>query len=113
VLHGVSLQDVKCLLPKLGDSDDVLSFFQSLEKVLTIQGVERQLWHRFVRGQFCAKALKVFSALSLEQSGNYDVIKRAVLDSCILTESAYLKTFRNMRRTGSMSYQPTTFDTVA
>ena len=105
VLHGVSLQDVKCLLPKLGDSDDVLSFFQSLEKVLTIQGVERQLWHRFVPGQLSAKALKVFSALSIEQSGNYDAIKRAVLDSCKLTESVYLKTFRNMRRTGSMSYQ--------
>jgi len=51
LLQGVSLQDVKCLLPKLGDNEDVLSFFQSLENVLTIQGEERQLLHRFVPGQ--------------------------------------------------------------
>jgi len=36
-------------------------------------------------GQLDPKALKVFSALSLEQSCSYDEIKTAILNSCKLS----------------------------
>ena len=67
--------------------------------------MDKSLWHQLLPGQLAPKALKVFSALSLEQSCSYDEIKTAVLNSCKLSEATYLQNFRNLRRSGAMSYE--------
>ena len=42
---SATLRDVKCLLPKMTDSGDVVDFLQSFEKVLILQNVDKSLWH--------------------------------------------------------------------
>ena len=60
-----------------------------------------------VTGSFAIKwrATQVFSALSLEQNCSYDEIKTAILNSYKLSEATYLQNFRNLRRSGAMSYE--------
>jgi len=70
-----------------------------------LQNVDKSLWHQLLSGQLAPKALKVFSALSLEQCCSYDEIKTAILNSCKLNEATYLQYFRNLRRSGTMSYE--------
>ena len=102
---SVTLCDVKCLLPKMTDSGDVVDFLQCYEKVLILQNVDKSLWHQLLPGQLAPKALKVFSALSLEQSCSCDEIKIGILNSCKRSEATYPQNFMNLRRSGAMSYE--------
>ena len=45
---SVTLHDVKCLLPKMTDSGDVVDFLQSFEKVLILQNVDKSLWYQLL-----------------------------------------------------------------
>ncbi len=47
---------------------------------------------------FTGKAQEVYSALSLEQSGEYDVVKSAVLHAYELVPEAYRQKFRNLTK---------------
>jgi len=101
---NMGVKDIKSLLPTLCDTD-VLSFFLTYERVLTINDVDVSLWSRLLPGQLSPRALKTFSRLSIEETQDYQKIKSAILTAYKLDAASYLSTFRNMRRTGQMSYR--------
>ena len=97
------IRDIKPLLPMM-TNDDVLSFFMSYERVMTLNDVPIELWAKFLPAQLTPKALKTYTRLSIEQSRDYEGIKDAILASFQLTPEAYFRIFRNMRRSGNCTY---------
>ena len=87
---ALEVKDIKHLLPCMSDVD-ILSFFMCYERVLELNDVDRALWARYLPAQLSPKALKTFSRLSLQQSKDYDEIKRAILTSYKLDSNAYLR----------------------
>ena len=104
VLGTKSQRDLKSLLPSMGDNDQALAFFHAYEKTLLIQKVDKSTWSLWLPSCLNAKASKVYSALTVEQCQQYDVVKKAVLDSFRLTSKKYLESFRSLRRTGQDLY---------
>ena len=101
----IDYRDVKAFLPTMQENDDILTFMMAFERSLELNGVERNLWARLLPAQLNQKALKIFARLSLEESSDYDVAKRAILNGFKLNSDSYLKTFRTMRRNGQSTYK--------
>jgi len=107
-LHGaaaIEFRDIKAVLPSMQMGDDILTFLMSFERCLELNGVDRSLWARLLPAKLNQKALKIFARLSLEDSRCYDTVKRSILAGFKLNADSYLKTFRKIRRTGSMTYK--------
>ena len=100
VIGTKSQRDIKGLLPSMGDNDQALAFFHAYEKTLLIQKVDKATWALWLPACLNAKASKVYSALTVDQCQQYDVVKKVVLDSFRLTSKKYLENFRSLRRTG-------------
>ena len=97
------VREIKAFLPTMYN-DDVLSFFMSYERVMTLNDVDESLWAKYLPSQLSPKALKTYTRLSLEDSRSYDKIKECILASFQLTAQTYHKMFRTMRRTGNCTY---------
>ena len=54
-------------------------FFLHFEKVVTNLKWQNDMWSVLVQGVLVGKAQDVYSALSLGQSGDYDIVKQSVL----------------------------------
>jgi len=100
---SVEMREIRGLLPQMADGE-VLTFFQSFERILRLNNVDCSLWGRLLPGLLSSRALKVFNRLSVEQARNYETIKSAILDNYDLGATTYLKSFRTMRRTGTNNY---------
>ena len=98
------INGAKLTLPSLSN-DDALSFFHAFERTLEINDVQRAFWIKYLPAQLSPKALKAFTRLSLEDSRDYDVVKRTILSYYKLDAHAYLKSFRTQRRTGNETYK--------
>ena len=96
--------NLKLSLPTLNDSD-ALSFFHAFERTLQINDVGRSNWIKYLPSQLSQKALKAFTRLPLEQSRDYDTVKREILSYYKLDAHAYLKSFRTQHRTGNETYK--------
>ena len=96
--------NLKLMLPTMSN-DDALSFFHAFERTLEINDIERAKWIKFLPAQLSPKALKAFTRLTLEQSRDYDVVKRTVLSYYKLDAHAYIKAFKSQRRTGNETYK--------
>jgi len=101
---NIDVKDVRSLLPKMIDVD-VLSFFMSYERVLELNEIDKASWAKYLPAQLSPRALKIFARLSLEESRDYDAVKRAILAGFKLDAQTYLRTFRSMRRTGQTTYK--------
>ena len=98
------LKEIKAILPNFCDSD-ALTFFVSFERILELNEIDRSLWSKLVPGQLSARALKIFSRLSLQETKSYETVKNPILNGFKLDDAAYLKMFRKMRRTGQNTYK--------
>lgn len=65
----------------------------SFERVLTLNAVDPIHWSKMLPGQMTPKALRTFSLLSLDESRDYETIKRTTLEV----------TFRNSEQCGGQA----------
>ena len=100
---ATDFKEIKAILPSMHDVE-IVGFFQSFERILELNEVDRALWARLLPSQLSPRALKAYARLSLEETKNYDTVKRIILQSYNLDSNYYLRTFRSMRRTGNSSY---------
>ena len=85
------------LVPKFNEKD-VEKFFLHFEKVAENMGWSKAIWSMLLQSVLTGKAQEVYSALSIEQSGDYDVVKSTVLQAYELVPEAYRQRFRNKRK---------------
>ena len=60
--------------------------------------VDKDCWPQYLAPQLTGQAQLAFAALPVDDSGNYDAIKLAVLQRYDITEEAYRRRFRNAVR---------------
>ncbi|XP_068224808.1 uncharacterized protein [Palaemon carinicauda] len=85
------------LIPKFSESD-VGKFFVAFEKVAHQLAWPKELWAVLVQSAFSGKAQVVYAALSAEDSGDFDIVKKMVLNAYQLIPEAYRQKFRSWRK---------------
>ena len=91
------------LVPKFNERD-VDKFFLHFEKVATNLKWHKDMWSVLVQSVLVGKAQEVYSALSLGQSGDYDIVKQSVLKAYELVPEAYRQRFRNSQKLTNQTY---------
>ncbi len=85
------------LVPPFSEKE-VDKYFYHFERVALSMKWPKSFWTLLLQCVFTGKAQEVYSALSLEQSGEYDVVKSAVLHAYELVPEAYRQKFRNLTK---------------
>jgi len=103
-LNAHDVLNIKSTLPRMSDKD-ALTFFHAFERALQLNDADKSVWVKYLTSQLTPKALRAFAKLSLEESRDYDVVKRTVLSYYKLDAGTYLKAFRSHKRTGKEKYK--------
>ena len=77
---------------------EVDKYFLHFEKVATSLVWPKDVWMLLLQSVLVGKARDVYSTMSVEQSSQYDHVKRAVLKTYKLVPVAYRQNFRNCRK---------------
>src|SRR6218665_147307 len=84
-------------VPKFQEHD-LEQFLLNFEKSMEIHNFPKDKWTALIHTKLTGKASKVFSALSIEQCKDYDVVKAALLTAYSRIPEFYRKKFRNLTR---------------
>jgi len=83
---------------------EVDKYFLHYEKIATSLDWPRETWTLLLQSVLTGKAREVYSALSVEQSSQYDAVKTAILKAYELVPEAYRQQFRNSRKEDSQTF---------
>ena len=75
---------------------EVDKYFLHFEKVATSLMWPKKVWMVLLQSVLVGKAREVYSAMSVEQSSQYDNVKQAVLKAYELVPEAYHQNFRTV-----------------
>ncbi|KAJ8047942.1 hypothetical protein HOLleu_00064 [Holothuria leucospilota] len=90
-------------VPKFQE-DNVEKFFNHFEKLGEQLKWPRDKWSILIQSNFTGKAQEVYSALSIEDSMDYDKVKKAILQAYELVPEAYRQKFRKYRKADTRTY---------
>ena len=108
---------IKCV-PKF-ESADVEQYLLAFEKAMALHKIPTEKWTALLHPQLKGKALNVFSALSIEECFDYEIVKKALLTAYERVPEFYRRKFRNIgkEKTGNLLQlcvsDAVTFSTVA
>ena len=83
---------------------EVDKYFLHFEKVATSLMWPKEVWMVLLQSVLVGKAREVYSAMTVEQSAQYDHVKQAVLKAYELVPEAYRQKFRNRRIQDKQTY---------
>ena len=83
---------------------EVDKFFLHFEKVATSLAWPKEVWMVLLQSVLTGKAREVYSALSVEQSAQYDHVKQVVLKAYELVPEAYRQNFRKCRKNEKQTF---------
>ena len=84
---------------------EVDKYFLHFEKVATSLVWPKDVWMVLLQSVLIGKAREVYSAMSVEQSGQYDNVKQAILKAYELVPEAYHQNFQNCRKQDKQTYR--------
>ncbi|KAJ8040186.1 hypothetical protein HOLleu_14412 [Holothuria leucospilota] len=90
-------------VPKFQE-ENVEKFFNHFEKLGEQLKWPRDKWSILIQSNFTGKAQEVYSALSIEDSMDYDKVKKAILQAYELVPEAYRQKFRKYRKADIQTY---------
>ncbi|KAJ8022625.1 hypothetical protein HOLleu_37579 [Holothuria leucospilota] len=90
-------------VPKFQE-DNVEKFFNHFEKLGEQLKWPRDKWSILIQSNFTSKAQEVYFALSIEDSMDYDKVKKAILQAYELVQEAYRQKFRKYRKADTQTY---------
>ena len=83
---------------------EVDKYFQHFEKVAQSLKWPKEAWTLLLQSGLVGKARAVYSALSVEESSQYDIVKLSILKAYELVPEAYRQRFRNTKKTEKQTY---------
>ena len=106
-LHGREsetevIRNIK-LVPKFNEKD-AEKFFLHFEKVAESMRWSKEIWPMLLQSVLTGKAQEVYSALSIEQSSSYDVVKSTILQAYELVPEAYRQKFRDTKKQADQTH---------
>ena len=90
-------------VPPFQDTE-VDKYFLHFEKIASSLEWPKEVWTLLLQSVLLGKAREVYSALSVDQSSDYDVVKAAILKAYELVPEAYRQQFRGCRKEESQTY---------
>ena len=91
------------LVPKFVEKS-VDKFFPQFEKVAENLKWPKEVWPTLLQSVLIGKAAEIYSALSIEDSSNYDKVKKSILKGYELVPEAYRQKFRNYKKSESQTF---------
>ncbi|XP_077954043.1 uncharacterized protein LOC144391290 [Gasterosteus aculeatus] len=91
------------IVPPFRESE-VDSHFSAFERVAGALHWPKEVWPLLLQCKLTGKAQEVVASLSLEESGQYDLVKAAVLRAYELVPEAYRQRFRNHRKSSNKTF---------
>ena len=85
------------LVPKFQEKE-VDKYFQHFEKIATSLHWPKNVWALMLQSVLVGKASETFSALPLDTSGDYELVKKAILKAYELVPEAYRQKFRTAKK---------------
>ena len=83
---------------------EIDKYFLHFEKVVTSLEWPRDIWTLLLQSVRVGKARKIYAALSLDQSSEYDTVKTAILNAYKLVPEAYRQKFRGSTKGDTQTY---------
>jgi len=83
---------------------EVDKYFLHFEKVATSLSWPKRVWTLLLQGSLLGKARDAYSALSVEQSSDYDTVKRHILKAYELVPEAYRQRFRTIQKVDTETF---------
>ena len=83
---------------------EVDKYFLHFEKIATSLEWPKTVWMLLLQSVLMDKARKVYSSMSIEQSSQYETIKKAILKAYELVPEAYRQNFRSYRKQEKQTY---------
>ena len=90
-------------MPKFNE-EEVGKFFVTFEKVASQLKWPKEQWAIMLQVVLIGKAQIAYSALSADDSSDYEKVRKAVLRAYELVPEAYRQKFRNLRKDDRQSY---------
>ncbi|XP_078334126.1 uncharacterized protein LOC144625791 [Crassostrea virginica] len=91
------------LVPKFSEKA-VDKYFPQFEKIAENLKRPKTIWSTMLQSVLSGKAAEVYSALSTEQSSDYDIVKREILKAYELVPEAYRQKFRSYKKYENQTY---------
>ena len=91
------------LVPKFNEQE-VSKYFLMFEKVAASMKWDKSVWPVLLQSVISGKAQEIFSALTPDQSADYDFVKGAILKAYELVPEAYRQKFRHLQKQHSQTY---------
>lgn len=79
-------------------------YFPQFEKIAENLKWPRPIWPTMLQSVLTGKAAEIYSALSIEQCSDYDIVKSEILKAYELVPEAYRQKFRSYRKFESQTY---------
>ncbi len=83
---------------------EVEKYFQHFERVAESLNWPKEFWTLLLQCVLVGRAQEVYSALSTEQSADYEIVKSAILHAYELAPEAYRQKFRNHFKSEKCTY---------
>ena len=83
---------------------EVDKYFSHFKKAAQSLKWPKDAWTLLLQSGLVGKACAVYSALSVEDSGQYEVVKMNILNAYKLVPEAYRQKFRNTKKTDKQTY---------
>ena len=77
---------------------EVDKYFLHFEKIATSLEWPREVWMLLLQSVLIGKAREIYSMMSVEQSSQYEIVKKAILKAYELVPEAYRQNFRNYQK---------------
>ena len=91
-------RELSVKLVPLTEKDDIEAYLVTFERIMAAHRVEKDCWSQYLAPQLTGRAQLAFAALPVDDSGDYDAIKLAILQRYDITEEAYRRRFRQATR---------------
>ena len=92
----------KVKLTKLAEQDDIEAYLTTFERMMAAHGVEEA---RKLAPQLTGHAQQAYAALPMDQTGNYEEMKAAILRRYDINEETYRQRFRSGTKKAGESYR--------
>ena len=97
------LTKVSRLVPRFDESDPDV-FFRQFEKTATTLSWPKEFWTILIQTVLTGKGALVYSNLAVEESKDYDLVKRTILAAYELTAEGYRQQFRKLQKHPDKTY---------
>ncbi|XP_013856586.1 uncharacterized protein LOC106512535, partial [Austrofundulus limnaeus] len=103
VSAGFDISKHITLVPPFRESE-VDSYFTAFERIAAALNWPKDFWSLLLQCKLMGKAQEVCSSLSIEQSLDYEILKKTVLQAYELVPEAYRQKFRNFDKPANQTF---------